>query len=753
MTALFIKVKGLVQGVGFRPFVYRIALKNNIFGWVSNNNEGVSIHVEGNTSNLDTFLNDLIQKVPVAAEIKQVEQHEAKHLGLKEFSIRKSDSISKAVTEVSPDIAVCDDCLSDMQHQFNRLAYPFTNCTNCGPRFSIIRALPYDRPMTTMNVFEICPDCKKEYTDILDRRFHAQPVACKNCGPIYTLAGTDGNFLPLQKPAETIAKWIDKGQIVALKGMGGYHLICDATNETAVQKLRKRKLREGKPMAVMTSMHNLLHRFNPSDVEKEILQSWRRPIVLMQHQQAFVPSIANGLNTTGIVLPYMPIHHQLFENLATEAIVLTSGNYAEEPVTINDNEAFKILRKVADQIVGYNREIYNRADDSVVMVVAKKPVMIRRSRGFAPSPIATNLNCEGIFAAGAELVNTFAIGKDKQLILSQHIGDLKNAETLSFYEESFSRFSKLFRFNPELIACDKHPDYLSTRFAHQLGVEVIEVQHHHAHIASCMAENGLDEKVIGIALDGTGYGDDQTIWGGEFFICDLAAYERIFHFDPVPLPGGDKVTSEPWRTAVAYLFQYFGKAIFEKPLAFLNQEHQDKVPVLIQAMERGINCPLSSGAGRLFDAVAAITGICTQSSFHAEAPMRLESNIKEGCNGKYLLDIEGKKIVFKKMFYLILKDLNEGVSVQEIAAKFHNTMLWLILTIAKKARKQYQINIVTLSGGSFQNRYLLKNSIRILEQEGFKVFIQQQVPSNDGGIALGQAAVAAKIRSVRLCKP
>lgn len=748
MKAVLIKVSGLVQGVGFRPFVYRIALRNNICGWVSNNNEGVSIHAEGSLNEINQFIQNLQAEAPQAAGIRSIEKQLIDFQAFTDFSIRKSDNLSDAVTEVSPDIAVCEECLSDMHSQENRMDYPFTNCTNCGPRFSIIRSLPYDRKMTTMDVFKMCSSCQNEYTNIHDRRFHAQPVACSNCGPVYTFSNNDGLFHPLDKAAETIASWIDSGHIVALKGMGGYHLLCDAHNENAVQKLRSRKHREGKPFAVMTTPKMLTESFSVSHAEMDQLLSWRRPIVLLDNRKAYAPSVCNGLHTTGIVLPYMPIHHQLFNKLQAEAVVFTSGNFAEEPVIITEQDATRILGKVADFIVGYNREIYNRADDSVLKVIVDKPIMIRRSRGYAPSPIRTKLDCEGIFAAGAELVNTFAIGKGNQLILSQHIGDLKNAETLAFYEESFERYSELFRFKPQLIACDLHPDYLSTRFAHKLGIELVEVQHHHAHIASCMAEHGLDEKVIGIALDGTGLGDDHTIWGGEFFICDLENYERFFYFDPVPLPGGDKVTNEPWRTAVSYLYKYFGTTIFEQSPTFLNKQQKDSLPLLLKAIDLEINCPISSGAGRLFDAVAALTGICSMSTFHAEAPMRLEAVAKPNCRGKYVVDYDEKKILFKKLFYLILKDLKDQVSIEEIAAKFHNTIVLIILTVAKKARQKYLLNKVVLSGGSFQNKYLLTYSIQLLEAEGFQVYVQQQVPANDGGIALGQAAVAAKRRSM-----
>ncbi|PKP53987.1 MAG: carbamoyltransferase HypF [Bacteroidetes bacterium HGW-Bacteroidetes-1] len=755
-AAWIIHIKGLVQGVGFRPFVYRMALQNHIKGWVENSNEGVTIHVEGILPQQELFLKNLKQQAPQAAIISEISVSETAPKNYLSFKIRQSHNFSDAITEVSPDIAVCPECLLDMKKQPHRIGYPFINCTNCGPRFTIIRDLPYDRDHTTMEPFEMCPVCRNEYNTILDRRFHAQPIACKSCGPKYSFLIHEDNELmikqiPENRAAQELAEYIDSGRIVALKGLGGYHLVCDANNEDAVKSLRLRKNREGKPLAVMAgSIANVKKHFTITNIEENSLSSWRRPIVLLTEGKPFSASVNNGMKTTGVLLPYMPLHYQLFEHLKTDAIVLTSGNISDEPVTISDAEAIMKLGRVADVVVRYNREIHNRADDSVVFIASGTERMLRRSRSFVPSPIALNQQTEGIFAAGAELVNTFAIGKENQVILSQHIGDLKNAETMIFYEESFQRFSKLFRFQPTLVACDSHPDYLSSQFARSLGIETMEIQHHHAHIASCMAEHGLDEKVIGVAFDGTGYGDDGTIWGGEFLLCDLIDYERSYYFDPVPLPGGDKVTHEPWRTAVSYLYKYFGKKIFEDPLDLLKIIEPEHLELLLQAIDMDINCPVSSGAGRLFDAVAALSGVCTHSSFHAEAPMRLEAVMAANCRGKYVFDIEGSKIVFWKLFYLLMKDLHAKVAVSEISAKFHNTMVVLILTVVKKMRLETGINKIVLSGGSFQNRYLLEKSEELLKEAGFSVFTNRKAPSNDGGIALGQMAIASKRRAMKL---
>jgi hydrogenase maturation protein HypF len=743
-TARIIRIKGLVQGVGFRPYVYRQAIRFEIKGWVENNNEGVTLHAEAESISLNRFEEALKDEIPEAASISAYASQETKFIGFEDFVIQKSSNLSDAITEVSPDIAVCNACLEDMKTQTHRIDYPFINCTNCGPRFTIIKDLPYDRHQTTMHAFELCETCKTEYKTITDRRFHAQPVACKNCGPSYQLSNgqyiSDGKVL-----AEILAQYIDEGKIVALKGMGGYHLICNALDETTVKTLRFRKQRDGKPMAVMVKdLETARKYFKISEDEAVLLSSWRRPIVLVQNKLPLAASVSRALSRTGVILPYMPFHHQLMAQLKTEVIVLTSGNISEAPIIIADDEAKANLINIADSIITYNREIYNRTDDSVAFVLNHKARLIRRSRGYAPQPISLNLSAEGIFAAGAELVNTFAIGKGQQAILSQHIGDLKNAETLSFYEESFDRFKRLFRFKPEMMVCDLHPDYLSTRFAMESGLKVVQVQHHHAHIASCMAEHSLDEKVIGIALDGTGLGNDNTIWGGEFLIADLNDFSRAYFYDPIPLPGGDLVTKQPWRTAFSYLYHYFGLPIFIEEAAKNLLPNEYQLPILMQMIDKKINSPLSSGAGRLFDAVSALLGICRESSFHAEAPMRLEAIINPQCRGKYLFELEGQKISFRKLFHQILQDISQEVNPGDIAAKFHNTLIIINLHISKLLREESGINKVVLSGGSFQNAYLLEHTEQILMDQGFEVFSQEKVPSNDGGLSLGQLTIAAK---------
>jgi len=739
-----IQVKGLVQGVGFRPFVYRIAHQHRMKGWVENRNDGVLIQVNCTEDKLRLFIEDIKTGAPPASNITAVSHNLIEKENFGDFTIVKSQSTSDEITDVSPDIAVCDACIEDMKVQEHRLDYPFINCTNCGPRFSIIRDLPYDRHKTTMEPFVMCETCQKEYTHVLDRRFHAQPVACSVCGPEYELNVEGRTINEFEEILNVTSTLLQSGKIVAIKGIGGFQIACDAQNEKVVQKLRLLKNREGKPFAVMfRDEETVLEYTTLFPEEKRAITSWRKPIVIVSDKKRLAPSVSVGFPTVGAMLPYMPFHYLLFEKLDLPAIVLTSGNISDEPIVIDNKEAEKILSKVADAILYYNRDIYNRTDDSVVISMNEMERMIRRSRGYSPEPVNIDLETEGIFAAGAELVNCFALGKGKQAILSQHIGDLKNLETLEFYSESFERYKKLFRVNPRLAVHDKHPDYLSTKFAKALGIRTLEVQHHHAHIASGMAEHKLDEKVIGISMDGTGLGDDGHIWGGDFFICDLVEYIRFSHFEYVPLPGGDKVTSEPWRSGVSYLYKSFGKKIFDEDLPFMRDLDPEKIQIVLQAIDKKINSPLSSSAGRLFDAIAAITNVCTNSKFHAEAPMRLEAMAHPGTDIAYPFDMDDI-ISFRSTLQEILIDQKTHVGVEIISAKFHNTFINVIFAVANLIRKKTGIKKVVLSGGTFQNKYILSRIEQKLEKDGFAVFSQQKIPSNDGGIALGQLAIAAK---------
>ncbi|HQH41039.1 MAG TPA: carbamoyltransferase HypF [Bacteroidales bacterium] len=743
-TAFFIEIKGLVQGIGFRPFVYRLALEKGITGWVRNSLTGVEIHAEGLSDSLHSFVQEISLKAPVAAIIESINPQVVVPDGYTDFTIQHSTQEVDQITLVSPDIAVCPDCLNDIKQQHHRLQYPFVNCTNCGPRFSIIRSLPYDRVNTTMDVFTMCPSCVAEYSDIRDRRFYAQPVACNDCGPTYQLVMPGETETQFKLILEKTIKLIEEGKVVALKGIGGFHLMCDALNPSAVETLRRNKLREKKPFAVMFRDVDVLKKYAIVTREEEaLLTSWRRPVVILPAIKNLAPGVSSGFPTIGAMLPYTPFHHLFFERTSLDAIVLTSGNLSDEPIVISNEEALRLFSSWCGGVLVYNREIYNRNDDSVMMVINGKERIIRRSRGYAPLPVRVGADVEGIVAAGAELVNCFAAGRKNYVFLSQHIGDLKNFETYVFYRESLDRFLRLFRVRPRLIAADLHPDYLSTRYALQTGLPLIQVQHHHAHIASCMAENSEQGPVIGVAFDGTGLGDDGTIWGGEFMVCDFTGYRRITHLPYIALPGGDQVTHEPWRTALSMVLQVTEDEDFIFRLPFLNKIKPDTVHLVKTAVEKRINAPFSSGAGRWFDAVAALTGICTETGFHAEAPMRLEAAIERGKAFTYPYVYQEHRIDLKEAVQAMIYDSLVPGNAAHIATGFHNMLVSLIEKVVSEISEETGIRTVALSGGSFQNRYLSEQVENRLSQAGFKVLFHRNVPCNDGGLALGQIMIAA----------
>ena len=748
LVAKKIEIRGLVQGVGFRPFIYRLAHDFHLSGTVENNNKGVSVIVEGEPKQIAAFISSLPSSIPEASSISELIVTNAKVNGFENFSIIKSKSTSEEITEVSPDIGVCKACLKDMRSQPLRIDYSFTNCTNCGPRFTIIKDLPYDRHQTTMDVFKMCDVCRDEYTTILDRRFHAQPVACNVCGPRYTLHEKGKTETGIKAILKKTSFLLENGKILAIKGLGGYHMACDPLNESAVSALRKRKSREGKPFALMFKNIEKVKEFLFVNAEEEeLLTSWRKPIVLLKVKKPFAPSISIKLDTVGVMLPYMPFHYQLFEHIKLPAIVLTSGNISDEPILIDDTLALNELGPISDAVITYNRHIHNRTDDSVAFVAGKKERLIRRSRSYAPSPVQLKLNVEGILAAGAELVNCFCIGKGQQAIMSQHIGDLKNLETLEFYTESIERFQRLFRFKPELVVMDMHPDYLSSRFAQDLGIATTAVQHHHAHIASCMAEHQLDEKVIGVSFDGTGYGTDGHVWGGEFMVCDLVDFERITHFEYIPQPGGDAVTKHPWRMMLSFLFHYFGAHITDKFPFLFEGIDPDEIEMVLFMLKNKINTPLTSSSGRIFDAVSALLGVCRNSTYHAEAPMRLEAIANSHETGTYSFTNNGT-ISLKPAFEEMITDLSTQMDITTISGKFHNTIVHIILENARKIAQETGIKKIALSGGTFQNRLILEKAEQSLSANGFQVFSQSSIPSNDGGIALGQLAIAAKRREL-----
>lgn len=722
-------------------------MKYGLSGKVDNRSDGVTIIVEGDSKSINKFSNDILQLAPPASQIKSIEINQVMLTGYDSFGISPSKNINDRITEVSPDIAVCDECLADMENDTARIDYPFVNCTNCGPRFTIIERLPYDRAATTMKGFTMCPKCKSEYENILDRRFHAQPIACNSCGPVYTYKDHTKKLNRIDEIVREISHRVESGKTVAIKGLGGYHLMCDALNNEAVSELRNKKQHDAKPFAVMFRDLSAAEEFcYINNKEQKELTSWRRPIVILNQKKQLADTVGNGLNTIGAMLPYMPVHYMLFKVLKTPAVVFTSGNIADEPIIISDEEAEKRLATIADSLVSYNRQILNRTDDSVIRFINGKVSLVRRSRGFVPRPVDLKFNVEGILALGAEQKNSFCIGKENQAVMSQYIGDLKNQPTYDFLTGSVDRFSKLFRFKPEYVVCDLHPDYLSTRYAEllekDLDIPLLRVQHHHAHIVSCMAENGLDENVIGVSLDGTGYGTDDNIWGGEFLIADLKDFKRYSHFEYIPLPGGDKAVDEPWRMAFSYLYKYFGDDFDYDSIPLFRTIDDVKMKMVREAVDKRINSPLSSGAGRLFDAVSAILGLCATSAFDSEAPMRLESVIRDKTNDFYPF-IAGKTIEFPETLKAIISDLNRETS-STISAKFHNTVARIILDVALNIRKETSLNKVVLSGGVFQNKYLLEKSLYLLNRNKIKTFTNHLVPANDGGISLGQLVVASK---------
>lgn len=684
---------------------------------------------------------------PPASDIKSVSTEPRQVKGYDSFSIIASRNLNSMITEISPDIAVCDECISDMRADPSRIDYPFVNCTNCGPRFTIITGLPYDRFNTTMSEFQMCQVCAAEYHDIIDRRYHAQPIACNACGPVYSYSENDRNLSDISEIGKELSARLKAGKSIAVKGLGGYHLICDALNNDAVDELRRRKKRDAKPFAVMfRDMSAVKEYCYLNEVEERELVSWRKPIVILRQRKPLAKSVNGRLTTIGAMLPYMPFHHMLFSKLEIPVIVMTSGNLSDDPVITDDIKAEEYLTPVAGALLRYNREIYNRADDSVAMVIADRLRLIRRSRGYVPRPVDLHCRVEGILATGAEQKCTFCIGKDYQAIISQHIGDLKNLSTYDFYSETIARFYEMFRFRPGYVACDLHPDYLSTRYAQmiteRLHIPLFSIQHHHAHIASCMAENGLNEKVIGVCLDGTGFGTDGNIWGSEFMTADLSDFDRYTHFDYFRMPGGDAAVAEPWRMALSCLFEYFGNDIDYLSIPSFKAVDRERFSIVREMIEGSINSPLTSGAGRIFDAVSALAGICGVAEYDSEAPMRLEAAISSDTDLCYPFTT-GRTISLAGTFSGILKDISDH-NLAAIPARFHNTVAAIILEVCLRMRSEQALNKVVLSGGVFQNRYLLERAISLLENEMFEVYSNSIVPSNDGGISLGQLVIASK---------
>jgi hydrogenase maturation protein HypF len=745
MVRKLIKARGIVQGVGFRPFVYRLARAHGLTGYVANSSAGVTVEVEGEPAAIERFLGEFRDQAPVLSQIDAVSVVDVAPAGDTEFGIRQSGEESGQFVLVPPDIATCEDCRRDFTDPANRrYQYPFTNCTNCGPRYTIIEDIPYDRPATTMSVFPMCEACRGEYENPADRRFHAQPNACPVCGPWLELWDGDSLAGARRNALDQARELLRDGRIVAIKGLGGFHLACDAENDSAVRRLRQRKRRSDKPFALMARDLEQVDRFcRVSEPERAALLSPRRPIVILDRrpEAAISPAVAPGNNTAGIMLPYTPLHHLLFDG-DLNILVMTSGNISEEPIVSRNEEVRPRLGGLADSYLLHNRAIRTRVDDSVVRVYAGGERVLRRSRGFAPLSIELGMSVPQVLATGAELKNTFCLTKDHYAILSQHIGDLENFETLEFFEETLAHMRRFFRVQPVAVAHDLHPGYLSTRIALGMsGLARVGVQHHHAHVAACMAENHLRDRVIGVAFDGTGYGTDGQVWGGEFLVCDYAGFERRAHFRYVPMAGGDVAIREPWRMALAWLREAFGAELPDLP--FLASVPDRKRAVVDAMLARGVQTVATSSCGRLFDAVAAILGLRLETNFEGQAAIELECIAAPDVDDSYPYEAEGTAIDFRPTIQHVVADVKQGVLPGVVSARFHNTVAAVVAGTCQRIRTAEHLNGVCLSGGTFQNRRLTERCLRLLSVNGFEVYLHAHVPPNDGGISLGQAVIAS----------
>ena len=752
-----IKVRGVVQGVGFRPFIYRLAHEHNLKGWVRNTSGNVEIEVEGDEVALKSFFTDLKSKTPPMAHIEDLAITFHPPLGHTTFEIRSSRSQRGKYQLVSSDIATCRDCLGEILSLTDRrYRYPFTNCTNCGPRFTIIEDIPYDRPKTTMRSFQMCPECQREYDDPLDRRFHAQPNACPKCGPSLEIVDNEGNPAGDGDIISSASALLKGGHILAIRGLGGFQLACDATNETAVNTLRNRKKRSAKPLAVMmATIEDVARHCYVSPEEERLLKSPECPIVLLNWQRSssnICAAVAPYLKYLGVMLPYTPLHHLLLIETG-RPLVMTSGNLSEEPIAKDNDEALRRLRGIADYFLLHNRDIYARYDDSVYLVLDEVPRPIRRARGYAPYPIFLPFKLRQILACGAEEKNTFCLSKDDHAFISQHIGDMENEETLEHFENTIELYKKLFRITPEIIAYDMHPEYLATKYARQigyeLGLQMVPVQHHHAHIVSCLAENKVKGPVIGVAFDGTGFGSDGTIWGGEFLLADYKSFQRVGHLEYVPLLGGAAAIKRPYRMALSFLYTLLG---FDFPLEGLplNGLKLGEIEIVKQQLRRGINSPPTSSAGRLFDAVSALAGVRGEIDYEAQAAIELEmlapdetTKPEEEAYPFSITVDQGVRVVgLAGLISSVVQDVRNRVSVPIISLRFHQTVARIITDMCNTIAQEVGIKRVALSGGVFQNRLLLSLTTAALKREGLRVLTHRLVPCNDGGISLGQAVIS-----------
>jgi hydrogenase maturation protein HypF len=754
MVSKDIHIKGTVQGVGFRPFVFSTAKKYNITGWVRNSSAGVEIHANGTPQEMKDFITEVKTNPPPLAKIDEFLESDINTDGCNDFSILQSQTIPGEFIPIPPDMSICSDCQKELFDLGNhRYRYPFINCTNCGPRLTIIKDIPYDRPNTTMAEFAMCDRCQKEYDNPLDRRFHAQPVACPDCGPQIWFEST--TLLPKQKEdgIQQARQFLKDGKIIAIKGLGGFHLACDALNKEALIELRQRKKRSDKPFATMVFGIETVEKYCLiNNAEKTLIESPQHPIVILPRIKGTdIPDqIAPGMKTLGIMLAYTPLHLLLLEPESDypDMLVMTSGNISDEPIAYTNESAKEMLGSIADGFLYHNREINTRVDDSVLTEFNGQKYFYRRSRGYAPNAITLPNRSLEILAVGGELKNTFCLIKEKYAFISHHIGDLINMETYQAFTEGIANYQHMFNTKPQFITCDLHPEYLSTKYAYRYSeannIPFLQVQHHHAHLTACLADNkwDSDENVIGICLDGTGYGMDNQIWGGEILIGGYQMFQRKYHLEYMPLPGGDSAILHPNRIAAAYLWK-LGLS-WDDHISAIKSLTSEEKSVMKRQLESRINTPYTSSMGRLFDAVASLIGLRHTINYEAQAAIELEQITEPSITDAYTFEITENIINLNGIISNILTDINHAIHATIIATKFHNAIANLILVLCKQIEKENNLHHIALSGGVWQNQYLLRKTYQILTEEGFSVLIHHNIPPNDGGISLGQAVIANK---------
>ena len=747
-------ITGIVQGVGFRPFIYQLALGYKLSGYVINTSAGVDLEVEGPEEDIEKFFASLQTESPPLAFISSVTRSDLPLKHSKGFDIRESRAGEERRALISPDVSICADCLRELgDPRDRRYEYPFINCTNCGPRYTIIQDIPYDRRMTTMKKFTMCPACRKEYEDPENRRFHAQPNACWDCGPRVFLHGHDAHPMDCKNPVQETVRLLKEGAIVGIKGLGGFHLAVDAQNHKAVKRLRRRKHREEKPLGLMVKDLQAAGGFAHIDrLDAEILASHQRPIVLLRKRRfhGLSSQVAPKNRDFGIMLPYTPLHYLLMGRDVFKALVMTSGNITEEPINIENREAFRNLKGICDYFLTHDRDIYLRSDDSIMRIVDGIPRQIRRSRGYVPVPIFLSHDMPELpptLALGGELKNTLCLIKENRAFLSQHVGDMENLETYDFFKLTIGHLKRILQIEPEVLAHDMHPDYLSTGYARDQGeTPTIAIQHHHAHIVSCLAENGVPGPVIGLALDGTGFGHDGQVWGGEVLLADRVSFQRAAHLEYVPLPGGDKAAEFPWRMALSYLYKTYGEDLFDLPVRFVRGMDMGEANLIVRMIQKRVNTPMTSSCGRLFDTVSALVGVRSEIAYEGQAAIELEMCQKKNERGKYSWDLKKGKfpwvILTTGLIREIVDDLLQGKDKRVVSSRFHNTIVEGFFDICKQLRDETGLNEVAMSGGAFQNSTITNGLTEALLGSGFQVYTHRLVPTNDGGLSLGQAVCA-----------